>query len=100
MSMLPASLQSAMEDALTRMDHATLKACAQQISERYRTESGRGKRLLTTYDEAAAYALVRMPATYGAVEAALSWSMQCCDLELRNLLDCGAGSGAASWAAS
>lgn len=100
MSVMPLALQAAIQNALEETDISVLKACAQRISERYRMESGAGKRLLTTAEEASAYALVRMPATYGAIETALTWALECSTLAPESLLDCGAGSGAASWAAA
>lgn len=98
--MFPAELQEAIEQKAGTLSLEALRGHAQNLSERYRYQSGQGRRLLTRDDEAQAYALVRMPATYAAVEAALDWSLACCSCRPRTLLDCGAGTGAASWAAS
>ena len=76
-----------------------LRRDAQALSERYRLHTGTGLRLLTGEREAAAYAAARMPATFEAIHAALAWSLDCAGLLPRTLLDCGAGTGAASWAA-
>ena len=65
-----------------------------------RNESGNSKRLLTTSKEATAYSLFRMPATYGAVYKALEHTFNLIEDEIHTMLDAGAGTGAASWAAS
>ncbi|MCL2519084.1 MAG: small ribosomal subunit Rsm22 family protein, partial [Oscillospiraceae bacterium] len=71
-----------------------LKA-AQNISERYRS----GKFYIANETEALAYALTRMPATYGAVHNALEYALEFYDGTVKTLLDVGAGTGAATMAA-
>lgn len=58
-----------------------------------------GKRLLTEEREALAYAAVRMPATFGAVVKALDYALDAVDFVPKTVLDIGAGTGAAGWAA-
>ena len=41
-----------------------------------------------------------MPATVGAGSAALDWALACCEIAPDSLLDVGAGTGAAGWAAA
>jgi len=96
---LPDILKSAIEKQIEGLKHVQLAQDAQALSLRYRTESGSGKRLLTHDNEAAAYSVVRMPATYGAVFTALKHSINLIDTSPTSLLDVGAGTGAASWAA-
>ena len=93
------SLEAALSALAARYGGAALQNDAQAISERYRLRTGTGKRLLTREQEAAAYALSRMPATFAAARAALAWSLEASGLSPRTLLDCGAGTGAASFAA-
>ena len=95
----PAALQAALDALASEADERALARDARAISEAYRERTGTGKRLLTQPGEAAAYALSRMPATYAAVRAALFQALQSGGREMRTLLDCGAGTGAASWAA-
>ena len=95
---LPFTLKAAIEDRCAAHPTSDLIAAARNISERYRNESGRGKRLLTEDVEALSYAVVRMPATYGAVSAALEYTLACFDAPIRTVLDVGAGTGAATWA--
>ena len=96
---LPIALKTASEKLVVGYKQAQLKKIAQDLSDRYRNESGAGKVLLSKDIEAAVYALVRMPATYGAVSDALSYSLEYFNGEIKTLLDVGAGSGAATWAA-
>ncbi|MDO4467618.1 MAG: small ribosomal subunit Rsm22 family protein [Bacillota bacterium] len=75
-----------------------LKQTAQNITEKYKNESGQGKHLVSTNMEAAVYAMVRMPATFGAVSSALESTLEMMDMDIHSVLDMGAGTGAASWA--
>nr|MBR4281413.1 methyltransferase domain-containing protein [Clostridia bacterium] len=95
---LPFALKAAIEGKCA--DHPTgdLITAARNISERYRNESGHGRRLLTQDVEALSYAVVRMPATYGAVSTALLHTLDCFDAPIASVLDVGAGTGAATWA--
>lgn len=95
---LPFALKAAIEERCAAHPTGDLIAAARNISERYRNESGHGKRLLTQDVEALSYAVVRMPATFGAVSAALSHTLDCFDAPIANVLDVGAGTGAATWA--
>ncbi|MFL0249406.1 small ribosomal subunit Rsm22 family protein [Clostridium neuense] len=96
---LPIELKLAMENQLVGIKHNELMEDAKTLSKKYRTESGHGKRLLTESKEAVAYSVVRMPATYGAVYSALNYTLDLVDCDIKSLLDVGAGTGAASWAA-
>lgn len=99
MAGLPDALQAALEAWTARRDTAQMARDARAISEAYRTKTGKGGRLLTGPGEAAAYAAARMPATYAAAQAALAQALDASGLAPRTLLDCGAGTGAVSWAA-
>lgn len=95
---LPFALKAAIEEKCAAHQTSALIAAARNISERYRNESGHGKRLLTEDVEALSYAVVRMPATYGAVSTALRWMLDCYGEKISSVLDVGAGTGAATWA--
>ena len=95
---LPFALKAAIEEKCAAHPTADLIAAARNISERYRNESGHGKRLLTEDVEALSYAVVRMPATFGAVSTALRHTLDCFDAPIATVLDVGAGTGAATWA--
>jgi len=96
---VPLTLYTAIEKRLAGMKHEKLLSDAQNISFRYRNQSGKGERLLTSDSEALAYSVARMPATFGAVYSALEQSLAHFDCSPKSLLDAGAGTGAASWAA-
>jgi len=98
--MLPQALRAEIEERAGALDPAGLRRVAAAISQRYRSETGHGAHLLTLDSEAQAYALTRMPATYEAVTASLAWSLACTGARPRTLLDVGAGTGAATWAAA
>ena len=95
----PVALQSAIQQLAAKYPMAQLKNAAEEISRRYRQETGQGKRLLSQDLEAAAYAMARMPATFGAVASALGYALETADFAPKTLLDAGAGTGAACWAA-
>ncbi len=97
---LPIELRSEIENRLGNMNIKDLQRDAENISFRYRNESGKGKRLLTKSSEALSYALVRMPATYTAIYTALKHTFELYDKKIETVLDVGAGTGAGSWAAS
>lgn len=95
---IPQALHLALDNEIKEIKRETMINDAQSISIRYRTQSGKGERLLTKDSEAVAYAASRMPATFGAVSFALEQSLKnskCC---IKSLLDVGAGTGAVTWA--
>lgn len=95
----PPELQRAAEALAEAYGRDALTRDARAISAAYRERTGHGERLLTREGEAAAYAAARMPATYGAASAALEQALAASGLAPRTLLDCGAGTGAMSFAA-
>ena len=99
MAQLPAALLGAIDALAAQCERTALARDAQAISESYRLRTGHGERLLTRAGEAAAYAAARMPATYASAHAALSEALFASGAAPRTLLDCGAGTGAVSWAA-
>ncbi|MCL2811012.1 MAG: small ribosomal subunit Rsm22 family protein, partial [Clostridia bacterium] len=97
---LPEALRLALESALDGMPAQRLAVVAQALSERYRAQRGDGTPLATDAEQALAYAAARMPATYAAVYSALCESLASMEIDRPvKLLDAGAGTGAASWAA-
>ena len=96
---LPENLQTMLKTAASRADHKKLMCAAQSISLRYRQGGAKGGRFIQSGEEALAYAVSRMPATYGAVCSSLKYMLESADLNIASLLDAGAGTGAATWAA-
>lgn len=99
MAGFPQELTAALEAMAAGQNQTALARDAKTISENYRLRTGKGDRLLTKESEAAAYAAARMPATFAAAQAALSAALAASGLAPKTLVDCGAGTGAASWAA-
>ena len=95
---LPSDLTNAIAQLLEGVPRKALAAAAQKMSAVYR--QGATSRGIVTPAEAAAYAVARMPATYAACAAVFARAAEVMpDFAPSSLLDVGAGSGAASWAA-
>lgn len=98
---LPIPLKEKLEQEIEKIELKKLKQSAQDISEKYRDKSlnKMSTRLITSKEDAVAYAVSRMPATYGAVYSALEHSLEMMPNErITSLLDVGAGTGTATWA--
>lgn len=93
---IPEELKEAIQQEISEIKHIKLIEESQKISEKYRENDGKGKRLVTKHSEALAYAISRMPATYCAVYTALSRVLK--NQKIETVLDVGAGTGAATWA--
>lgn len=95
---LPNDLKFAIEQQTVDISQSNLRSAAEEISLRYRNETGEGKRLVSTAIDTLAYAIVRMPATYGAVSSALNYSLDINHPGIKTVLDVGAGMGTVAWA--
>ncbi|MGN0649631.1 MAG: small ribosomal subunit Rsm22 family protein [Oscillospiraceae bacterium] len=95
----PYELRCEIERLLESENPRQLSAAAEGISSRYRSESGTGKSLVSGRRDVLAYAAVRMPATFGAVSKALELVLAHFGGGIDSILDIGAGTGAASFAA-
>ena len=97
---LPNELKVAIDNITVGVGYTQLMKDFQNLSERYRNNSSIGESILKNEREVISYAVARMPATYGAVLTALQYAMELSKLEITSLIDCGAGTGAAAWAAN
>jgi ribosomal protein RSM22 (predicted rRNA methylase) len=97
---LPAPLRAAIARELEGVSRKDLAERAGRTSEAYR--AGRGSAgVIQVAEDALAYALARLPATYAACAAVLAQAQAMApEFAPRRLLDAGAGPGAASWAAA
>ena len=97
---LPAALQGAIARELEGVPRAGLAARAALASQAYR--AGRGSAgVIRGAEDALAYALARLPATYAACAAVFAEARRRAPgFAPANLLDAGAGTAAASWAAA
>lgn len=98
---LPAPLQRALERVIATQPAAALEQTAAALSNRYREASAGSAPVITSPLEAVAYAAWRMPATYAALRAVFKRLAEAQpDFAPIRMLDVGAGSGAAVWAAA
>lgn len=98
-AILPPALRAAVEQAAHGLSRNDAARRAEAISQTYR--AGGTSAAIRARDDALAYALTRMPATYAAVAASLRALMETRpDFAPRSLLDIGAGPGTATWAAA
>ncbi len=97
---IPNKLKAAIEQEAASIPFNSLRAAAAELSDRYRHQQASQSRFISTEAHRLAYAATRMPATFAAVKTALAEVERFSpDLRVENLLDLGAGTGAASWAA-
>lgn len=97
---IPAEITRYIESYNAEYGQAKLTEAAHKLSNRYREQNSCGKPLISNEAEALAYVTARMPATYGAVYSALSETLLGVpSLKINSVLDVGAGTGAASYAA-
>lgn len=95
---IPEGLKDSINRLLSENKVSNIIENAQTISNRYRKNDGKGKRLLTNESEAVSYVISRMPATYAAVYSVFKQILVNYDEEITSLLDVGAGTGAGTWA--
>ena len=96
---IPIDLNRALENQLNQIiNMQNINEKAKSISEKYRKNDNDGKRLLTESDEAVAYALSRMPATYEADYSAINKTLENNNFNINTVFDIGAGTGSATWA--
>jgi ribosomal protein RSM22 (predicted rRNA methylase) len=96
---LPWALRAAIEQALEGVPRKNLAERARATSEAYRAGAP-SSGVIRDADDALAYALTRLPATFAACAAVLDEAARMAPAFLpRSVLDAGAGTAAASWAA-
>lgn len=97
---LPNNLKYSIEELATGIPQKKLLEASADISSKYKNQSGQGKRLVKEKNETIVYAIVRMPATYGAVSSAINYLLETVDsTNIKTVLDVGSGTGTAVWAA-
>ncbi|MEI8300434.1 MAG: small ribosomal subunit Rsm22 family protein [Chlamydiota bacterium] len=97
---LPEELIFIIEELVNTVDRKDLYASSEALSLRYREKASSEQTFIKTYEEALAYLCTRFPATFAANHSVFS-EIQKGGLsgEITSILDIGAGSGAAFWAA-
>lgn len=97
---LPIDIRIALESMAQGQSLKSLGANYQTISDRYRETRGNTTLQIRSAEEALAYALARMPATYGAAHDVIGRAVETIpNLDPRSLIDLGAGPGTATLAA-
>lgn len=98
---LPDQLQAAISDELSQFSLKELALASQSLTESYRDIQDKViKPILSSSLQKTSYLSVRMPATYAAVSAVLKELKQRQpSMQVKSLLDLGAGPGTAMWAA-
>jgi ribosomal protein RSM22 (predicted rRNA methylase) len=98
MTGLPAWIAAALQSKLENVSRNVLRDRAQAISDAYR--AGGSSEIIKSDIDALAYAVVRLPATYAAVHAALAHTIEMVpEFKPQSILDIGCGPGTAAWAA-
>jgi len=97
---MPAVLKQKLDVLATGLKQSDIKQSAQQLSFRYRNETKHGQTLIGGKNDSVAYAVSRMPATFGALSFVLEQAAFLPDLFPETMVDAGAGTGSAVWAAS
>src|SRR5581483_10950971 len=99
---LPAALEKSIEDQLSAFDRRGLARAVEELSRSYRNTTASANistGFVASDVQRAAYLLTRLPATYAAIHAVLrEVKERMPGLEIRSLLDLGAGPGTAMWA--
>ena len=96
---LPRHIADTLDTLLHGVSRTDLAQRAAHLSRSYRSGTG-STDTIVSFPDALAYAVTRMPATFAAVSAALSYTAaQLPDWRPESLLDLGAGPGTASFAA-
>ncbi|WP_244834055.1 small ribosomal subunit Rsm22 family protein [Clostridium sp. BJN0001] len=96
---LPAELKNYIENQTFNIKNETLINSRKSLTDKYKNKSGKGLNLIDSDNDASVYSIVRMPATFGSVYSALKYTLENIDSTFSSLIDVGAGTGAASWAA-
>ena len=98
---LPPQLASAIATLTARVDTKALAAAATELSDAYRAQRPIGRTYMTSDAHRLAYTATRLPATYAAIHASLSYASQILtDHPFESCLDLGSGPGTAAWAAT
>jgi ribosomal protein RSM22 (predicted rRNA methylase) len=97
---LPPHLRNAIDDEVSKYGLGKLTKAATELSEKYRGTREPAQRFITDEIHRLAYLAVRMPATFTAAHSVFAEIRRLIPkIELKSMLDLGAGPGTAAWAA-
>jgi ribosomal protein RSM22 (predicted rRNA methylase) len=98
---LPPALRLAVDRFLEGTPLEQLRAASERLSGRYRSETRDGRLHLDDALAVKAYLAARLPATYAAIRASMSYVTEAApDFAPTSLIDIGAGPGSVLWAAA
>ena len=95
---IPYELEAKIGQEIENVKLSELREVAKNLSNRYMNEKRGGQSLLNKDMEALAYSIIRMPATFCAINKALEETLKRYRPEIDTALDIGAGTGAGEWA--
>ena len=96
---LPQNVQEKLNILLSKNKISQLKDVQKELTQKYKTQSGRGTSLIDSKQDGLLYALSRMPATYSVILTLLN-QLRAQDLlnEIKTVADFGCGTGAGYFA--
>lgn len=96
---LPEDIRFKLEEILRDLKVSNLKIVQKNLTEKYKTQSGSGKSLISNHDDGLLYALSRMPATF-AVISSLYETLVSQGLigDINSVFDVGSGTGSGYFA--
>lgn len=95
---IPNELEDNIEKQLKDIKLTELKEISKNLSNKYMNEKRMGQSLLNKELEALAYSIIRMPATFCAINKVLEETIKRYNINIETALDIGSGTGAGEWA--
>ena len=95
---IPFELEEKITREIQNVKLSDLKEVAQTLSNRYMNEKRKGQSLINKKLEVLAYSIIRMPATFCAINKAIEETLKKYNTSIENALDIGSGTGAGEWA--
>lgn len=95
---IPNELEEKIEKEVENIKLSDLKDIAKTLSNRYMNEKREGQSLINKKLEVLAYSIIRMPATFCAINKALEETLKKYNPTIESALDIGSGTGAGEWA--
>ena len=95
---IPFELEEKIAREIQNVKLSDLKEVAQTLSNRYMNEKRKGQSLINKKLEVLAYSIIRMPATFCAIDKAIEETLKKYNPTIETALDIGSGTGAGEWA--
>ena len=95
---IPDELEAKIENEINNIKLTDLRDIAKILSARYMNAKRTGQSLLNKNLEVLAYSIIRMPATFCAINKAIEETLKRYNPNIKTVLDIGSGTGAGEWA--